>query len=91
LDAGHTLAWGVIPAATEDFDREHLETILERIEGMWDYLVTKGVDKNRILQQGLLAPAKCCLMNPDKSVTVERTFDLLRQVSAKLREKYGLA
>jgi hypothetical protein len=52
--------------------------------------VRKGLDRDRILHQGLLAPAKCCLMNADKTVTVERTFDLLRQVSARLRDRYGL-
>jgi hypothetical protein len=90
LEAGHILSWGVIPTATEDFAKEQLETILRRIEDMWDYLVGRGVDKAHILHQGLLAPAKCCLMNPDKTVTVERTFDLLRQVSARLRDKYAL-
>lgn len=90
LEQGHILSWGVIPTATEDFSRERLETIIQRIEGMWDYLVDKGLDRGRILRQGLLAPAKCCLLNPDKTVTVERTFELLREVSASLRQKYGL-
>jgi hypothetical protein len=90
LEAGHILSWGVVPTATEDFAKERLDSILRRIEDMWDYLVRKGLDRDRILHQGLLAPAKCCLMNADKTVTVERTFDLLRQVSARLRDRYGL-
>ena len=91
LETGSILSWGVIPTATEDFDKEHLDSIVARIEDMWSYLAAKGIDKERIVRQGLLAPAKCCLLNADKTVTVERTFALLREVSAVLRQKHGLA
>jgi hypothetical protein len=90
LEKGHLLSWGVVPTATEEFDKEHLASIVARIEEMWDYLAAKGIDKEMIVRQALLAPARCCLLNPDKTLTVERTFELLRQVSATLRERYHL-
>jgi hypothetical protein len=50
----------------------------------------KGLDERRLLRQSLLAPATCNLMNPDKEKTVEKAFDVLRALSAKIRDKYGL-
>jgi len=38
----------------------------------------------------MLAPATCCLVNPDRTETVERAFVLLRVVSETLRERYRL-
>jgi hypothetical protein len=38
-----------------------------------------------------LAPATCNLLNPDKEKTVEKAFEVLRELSRKIREKYGLA
>lgn len=89
LEGGGVISWGVIPTATEDFSRENLESIVKRIEAMWSYLVSHGVDRARIVRQGLLAPAKCCLLNADKTETVERTFGLLREVSAELRARFA--
>jgi len=90
LAKGRTIAWGLVPTAVEDFGGEGLETLLARIEGLWAYLVSKGVDRERLLHQALLAPARCCLLNPDKTETVEHAFTLLRQVSETLRQRYKL-
>lgn len=91
LEKGRILSWGVVPTATEEMNRERLDSIVGRIEDMWDYLVSKGIDKERIVHQALLAPARCCLLNPDKTVTVERTFALLREVAGVLKQRYHLA
>jgi hypothetical protein len=38
----------------------------------------------------MLAPATCCLVNPDRCETVDRAFGLLNAVSETLRERYRL-
>jgi len=38
----------------------------------------------------MLSPATCCLVNPDKGVTVEKAFSLVNQLSQMLREKYKM-
>jgi hypothetical protein len=79
-----------VPTKIEDLDGETLDSLIGRLEGLWDYLVQRGMDRERLLRQSLLAPATCCLVNPDRTETVERAFGLLREMSHTLRRKYGL-
>jgi hypothetical protein len=89
LDGGGVLSWGIIPTTTEEFTKESLDSIVLRVETMWSYLASRGLDRARIVRQALLAPSKCCLLNADKTETVERTFALLREVSAELRARFS--
>jgi hypothetical protein len=61
------------------------------LESFWEGLTQKGVDRERLLRQSLLAPATCNLMNPDKEKTVEKAFEMLKELSRKIREKYHLS
>jgi hypothetical protein len=36
----------------------------------------------------MLSPATCCLVNPDKTATVERAFATVKQMAAVLQNKY---
>jgi len=49
------------------------------------------VDQKKLLGQSLLAPATCNLLNPDKEKTVEKAFEVLRDLSKAIREKYRLS
>jgi hypothetical protein len=60
------------------------------LETFWEDLFRRGVDQERLLRQSLLAPATCNLLNPDKEKTVEKAFEILRELSTKIRKKYGL-
>jgi hypothetical protein len=55
---------------------------------MWDVMEGKGIDRDRIAQNSLLAPATCNLLNHDKTVTVEKSFELLSSVSDYMKEKF---
>jgi hypothetical protein len=90
IEQGRTLSWGAVPTKVEDLDGETLDSLISRLEGLWDYLVQRGMDRERLLRQSLLAPATCCLVNPDRTETVERAFGLLREMSHTLRRKYSL-
>ena len=50
----------------------------------------KGVERERLLRQSLLAPATCNLLNTDREKTVEKAFEVLRELSRRIREKYRL-
>ncbi len=90
LDRGGILCWGITPTLTEEMEIENVGSIVERLESMWNYLDQKGLDRDRVLRQSWLAPARCCLINIDGDKTVERSFSLLRQVSEEVRGRYGL-
>jgi hypothetical protein len=72
----------------EEFSREDVMSIACRLESMWKVLESKGVDRELIVKNSLLAPATCNLLNPDKTVTVDKSFELLSSVSSYLKEKF---
>ena len=90
FNRGGVISWGIVPTYTELLERETVDSLIERLESFWEGLVRKGVGQERLLHQSLLAPATCNLMNPDKEKTVEQAFEMLRELSKKIREKYGL-
>lgn len=88
LEKGNMISWGIVPTYFEEFSREDVASIAGRLESMWAVLEEKGVDRELIAQNSLIAPATCNLLNPDKTVTVEKSFELLTSVSNNLKEKY---
>jgi hypothetical protein len=91
FNRGGIISWGIVPTYTELLDPETIDSLIERLESFWEGLSRKGVDRERLLRQSLLAPATCNLMNPDRERTVEKAFEMLKELSKKIREKYGLS
>ncbi len=90
LDRGGVLAWGIVPTGFESFEKENLQFLSFKLETIWKTLKEKGIDMDHILNNSLLSPATCCLVNQDKEKTVEKAFHLTRALSSSLREKYNL-
>jgi len=91
LEGGSIISWGIVPTLTEEVDDQSVDLLVERLEGLWDYLAHRGIDRKLILDRAWLAPARCCLVNADGAVSVEKSFAFLRRVSLRLKEKYNLA
>jgi hypothetical protein len=62
-----------------------------KLEGIWQHLGKKGIDLEQLIAQSMLSPATCCLVNPDKGLTVENAFSMVNHLSKMLREKYEIA
>jgi hypothetical protein len=90
LDNGGVLAWGIVPTNIEPFEKESMDSLENLLEGVWDVLGTRGLDKDYIISRSLISPATCCLVNPDGEKTVEKAFKVVGQLSQTLREKYNL-
>ncbi len=90
LDRGGILAWGIVPTGFETFEKENLDFLSFKLETIWQTLGKKGIDRDQILENSLLSPATCCLVNQDREKTVEKAFKLTRMLSENLREKYRL-
>lgn len=91
LDRGGIISWGITPTLTEEMEAlGSAAALVARLEEMWDYLAGRGIDKERIVRQAWLAPARCCLINADGGATVARSFALVREIARILREKYGV-
>ncbi|MDD2555690.1 MAG: hypothetical protein PHX16_00305 [Syntrophaceticus sp.] len=89
LDRGGIISWGITPTLEEQLDGATVSELLAKLEGFWDFLASRNIPKEQILAQAWLAPARCCLVNPDES-GVEKSFEMIREMSQQLREKYKL-
>ena len=90
VDRGGVISWGIVPTYTELLEQETTDSLMEKLETFWEDFSRKGMDPKRLLRQSLLAPATCNLLNSDKEKTVEKAFEVLRELSRKIRKKYGL-
>ncbi|MFP4480693.1 MAG: hypothetical protein ACLFOA_07470 [Desulfohalobiaceae bacterium] len=90
LERGGVLVWGMVPTNAEPFAEASLDAMAARLEGLWDILDSKGVDKDWLLSRSLLSPATCCLVNPDGTRTVEEAFRMIRGLSSRLRQAHDL-
>lgn len=91
LDRGGVIVWGIVPTGFESFEKESVTSLIRQLEGVWDVLDKKGIDRQFLFHRSLLSPATCCLVNPDKEKTVEKAFESIRIISRQLRDKYALA
>jgi hypothetical protein len=91
LEKGGVIGWGIVPANYEEFHASDLQGLLDLLEGLWESLEKGGLPREVLLPRSLLLPATCALVNPDREATVEACYDLLRELSRKVRERYGLS
>jgi len=90
LDRGGVLVWGVVPTNFEPFNNENIDSLEKRITDLWNLLSQKGIDLTFLLSRSLVSPATCCLVNLDREKTVEKAFQIIKELSLRLREKFKL-
>lgn len=90
LDRGGVIVWGVVPTNVEPLEKEDVDSLEKRLTQLWTFLADEGIDPAFLLSRSMLSPATCCLVNPDGGKTVERAFDMIQELSLRLREKNGL-
>ncbi len=90
LNKGGIIVWGIVPTGFENFAKESLPSLIAQIESVWNVLTKRGIDKQELISKSLLSPATCCLVNPDKEMTVEKAFKIVKKMSLELRDKYQL-
>ena len=88
--AAPILVWGIVPAGFEAFEKQETVSMIQGLENIWQILWSKGIDRDQMMARSMLSPATCCLVNPDKELTVDRAFSSVKQMSDRLREKYQL-
>jgi hypothetical protein len=90
LKQGRIISWGIVPTYTEVLQEETVENLTAKLESYWLSLEAENLDCQTIARQTLIAPATCCLLNPDETETVEKAYRIVREVSETLKEKYDL-
>ncbi len=91
IDKGGIISWGITPTLTEEYEKENLETMIEKLEEVWNSLEKAGITRQQILAQSWLAPARCCLVNADRELTVEKSFELLKSIGDHYKKELKLS
>jgi hypothetical protein len=88
IENGNIISWGIVPTYYDEFSKEDVMSLARRLEGIWNLLEAKGVDRTLIARNSMLAPATCNLLNIDKTRTVESASMLLKELAIYLKGKY---
>jgi len=64
ISGGGVICWGIVPTDAENLKRQTPEALAALLLGYWeDISRVIGLPVNRIAEQALIAPARCCLKN----------------------------
>ncbi|MEW5801339.1 MAG: methionine synthase [bacterium] len=89
LEAGGTIAWGIVPTDEQLLKAVAVKDLWEKLEKIWLDLAGRGVDLAQIASASLITPA-CGLGTVHKDMAA-RALTLAGDLSQMLREKYQLA
>ncbi len=86
LDRGGILAWGVVPTSTA-IREQTVESLEAQLEKVMDNLASKGIDKQKIVEQAVITPS--CGTGSMDPADAEKVFEMLQALSKRMQEKYG--
>ncbi len=84
LRKGGIIAWGITPTLTEEIAEETEDKLVKRLQDMFSYLTAQGISLADILERSWFAPSRCCLVNPDRTKSVEQSLALLKNVARRI-------
>ena len=87
-EKGGTVAWGIVPSNNDDIETETVESLVAKMEEIFDKMEEKGINRKKAAAQSMITP-QCGLGLMDLP-NVDKVFDLLQGVSKALKERYGL-
>ncbi len=87
LSKGKSIAWGIIPNSDDAVEKETVETIVAKLESLFDKLEEKGINRKKAAHQSIITP-QCGLsgLTPENA---NKVFDLLDGVSKEMKRRYG--
>ncbi len=87
LERGGIIAWGMIPTAPGDIDKETPDQLVQRMESLLDRLSEKGIDRERMIDRSMITPA--CGLGTLSIEHADKAGMLLRETSKRLQERYA--
>lgn len=82
LSRGGVVAWGIVPTSEAARD-ETVESLTDRLNGIWDGLAGRGISRDVLVRRALVTPA--CGTGTLPVDLAERIYDLTAGVSARVR------
>jgi methionine synthase II (cobalamin-independent) len=88
VERGGNIAWGIVPNEEEAVGRESVGSLNDRLGEAMAPFTRDGLPFKQLVAQSLLTPS-CTLASVSAEAAV-RALELLSELSAKIRGKYGL-
>jgi hypothetical protein len=88
LARGGMLGWGIVPSSGEAAENATLEGVWNALERALTLFERKGFDRRELLPRSFITPS--CGTGPATIPVAERVMRLTRDLSARVREEYGL-
>ena len=80
--------WGIVPSSDEAIEKETVESLVARMESVFDKMEEKGINRQKAAVQSLITPQ--CGLGLVAEENVDKVLDLLKGVSETLKQRYGL-
>jgi len=87
LGRGGMLAWGIVPTIDDKLMGESVASLAEKLEETLQSLINKGIDEQTLLASSIVTPS-CSTASLSLELS-DKAFELTREVSQHMREKYG--
>ena len=84
---GGVVAWGIVPSSNEGIEKETVESLVARMESIFDKMEEKGINRHKAAAQSMITPQ--CGLGLVELPNVDKVLDLLKGVSDTLKERYG--
>ncbi|MCQ2052775.1 MAG: hypothetical protein MJZ03_02405 [archaeon] len=85
---GGVIAWGIVPSNNNLLNTEDVNSLIQKMEKIFDKLEEKGVNRQKAATQSLITPQ--CGLNNVGIDNIDKVFDMLDKVSKTLKEEYDL-
>ena len=87
-EKGGAVAWGIVPSSDENIEKETVESLVARMESVFDKMEEKGINRQKAAVQSMITPQ--CGLGLVAEENVDKVLDLLKGVSEALKQRYGL-
>lgn len=84
---GGTIAWGIVPSNDEGIVSETVESLVQRMEDIFDKMEEKGLSRQKAALRSIITPQ--CGLAGVAPENIDKVFDLLAGVSKTMKERYG--
>ena len=86
LDRNGAIAWGIVPNAEDNLNKETVTSLKDRLEEAMAPFTRKGIPFRQLIEQGLLTPS--CSLALMSEEAAARTLELLAELSEEIRKRY---
>lgn len=87
LKRGGFMAWGIVPTSHDIIDVT-ADSLFERLDSAINHLVSKGIDRNLIIENSLITPS--CGTGTMPLDEAEKSMTMTHDLSIMIKERYGI-